>query len=76
MPVARPTSVSDLAVLRRLYEVHMDFPFAGSRMLRDLFAADAGQDAFRRRLLAIYSQPQHLSLYSLISEYRHSAEYR
>ena len=26
--------------MRRLGELHMDFPFAGSRMLRDLLAAD------------------------------------
>ena len=36
----RPTSVADLAVMRRLDELHMDFPFAGSRMLRDLLAAE------------------------------------
>jgi putative transposase len=36
----RPTPVADLAVMRRLDELHMDFPFAGSRMLRDLLAAD------------------------------------
>lgn len=36
----RPTSDADLAIMRRLDELHMDFPFAGSRMLRDLLAAD------------------------------------
>jgi len=36
----RPTSAADLAIMRRLDELHMDFPFAGSRMLRDLLAAD------------------------------------
>ncbi len=36
----RPTPVADLAIMRRLDELHMDFPFAGSRMLRDLLAAD------------------------------------
>ena len=36
----RPTSVGDLAIMRRIDELHMDFPFAGSRMLRDLLAAD------------------------------------
>jgi len=34
----RPTSDADLAIMRRLDELHMDFPFAGSRMLRDLLA--------------------------------------
>jgi putative transposase len=32
----RPVSASDLAIMRRIDELHMDFPFAGSRMLRDL----------------------------------------
>jgi putative transposase len=36
----RPTSLPDLAIMRRLDELHMDFPFAGSRMLRDLLAAE------------------------------------
>jgi len=36
----RPTSVADLAIMRRLDELHMDFPLAGSRMLRDLLAAE------------------------------------
>jgi putative transposase len=36
----RPTSDADLAIMRRLDELHMDFPFAGSRMLRDLLVAD------------------------------------
>ncbi|WP_243452989.1 IS3 family transposase [Polymorphobacter multimanifer] len=36
----RPTSDADLAIMRRLDELHMDFPFAGSRMLRDLLAAE------------------------------------
>ena len=36
----RPTSDADLAVMRRIDALHMDFPFAGSRMLRDLLAAE------------------------------------
>jgi putative transposase len=34
----RPVSASDLALMRRMDELHLDFPFAGSRMLRDLLA--------------------------------------
>ena len=30
----RPVSAADLAVMRRMDELHLDFPFAGSRMLR------------------------------------------
>ena len=36
----RPVSASDLAMMRRIDELHMDFPFAGSRMLRDLLGAE------------------------------------
>ena len=36
----RPTSPADLLIMRRIDELHMDFPFAGSRMLRDLLAAE------------------------------------
>jgi putative transposase len=36
----RPMSAADLAIMRRMDELHLDFPFAGSRMLRDLLAAE------------------------------------
>src|SRR5258708_3310306 len=36
----RPVSVSDLEVMRRLDRLHLEFPFAGSRMLRGLLAAE------------------------------------
>jgi putative transposase len=32
----RPVAPADLAVMRRIDELHLDYPFAGSRMLRDL----------------------------------------
>ena len=32
----RPIPAADLAVLRRMDELHLELPFAGSRMLRDL----------------------------------------
>jgi putative transposase len=32
----RPVSAEDLHVMRRLDELHLDYPFAGARMLRDL----------------------------------------
>ena len=36
----RPVPDSDLAIMRRLDELHLEFPFAGSRMLRGLLAAE------------------------------------
>ena len=32
----RPVPAADLATMRRIDELHLEFPFAGSRMLRDL----------------------------------------
>ena len=37
---SRPVSAVDLAVMRRMDELHLDYPFAGSRMLRDLLVAE------------------------------------
>src|ERR1700712_4583449 len=36
----RPTSAADLAIMRRIDELHLSYPFAGSRMLRDLLGAE------------------------------------
>src|SRR3954466_2357663 len=36
----RPASAADLALMRRMDELHLEFPFAGSRMLRDLLIAE------------------------------------
>ena len=38
-----PTSADDLAIMRRIDELHMELPFAGSRMLRDLLAAEGSK---------------------------------
>ena len=36
----KPVGASDLAIMRRIDELHMNYPFAGSRMLRDLLRAE------------------------------------
>jgi putative transposase len=36
----RPVAAADLAVMRRIDVLHLDFPFAGSRMLRDLLRGE------------------------------------
>ena len=43
----RPASAADLALMRRMDELHLDFPFAGSRMLRDLLIAEGFQTGRR-----------------------------
>ena len=61
----RPVSPEDLAIMRRIDELHLEYPFAGSRMLRD-FLNRAGVSIGRRHvatlmkrmgLEAIYRRP-------------------
>jgi putative transposase len=62
---ARPVTPADLAVMRRIDELHLDDPVAGSRMLRDLLRGEGvviGRDRVvslmrRRRIAAIYRRP-------------------
>jgi putative transposase len=44
-----PLSDAELWVMRKLDELHLEFPFAGSRMLRDLLSLE-GVEAGRRHL--------------------------
>jgi len=61
----RPVMPADLAVMRRIDELHLDYPFAGSRMLRDLLRGEGvviGRDRVvsmmrRMRIEAIYRRP-------------------
>ena len=39
----RPVSAADLALMRRIDELHLEFPFAGSRMLQGLLAAEGSK---------------------------------
>ena len=48
----RPTPAEDLAIMRRIDELHMELPFAGSRMLRDLLAAE-GSEIGRRHVTTL-----------------------
>jgi len=36
----QPVSATDLALMRRMDDLHLEYPFAGSRMLRDLLVAE------------------------------------
>jgi putative transposase len=45
----RPVPAADLAIMRRIDELHLEFPFAGSRMLRDLLKQE-GIDIGRRHV--------------------------
>ncbi|MDB5361650.1 MAG: family transposase [Rhodospirillales bacterium] len=48
----RPVSASDLAMMRRIDELHLDFPFAGSRMLRDFLRVE-GVEIGRDRVITM-----------------------
>src|SRR3954470_19684208 len=48
----RPVPAAELAVMRRMDELHLEFPFAGSRMLRDLLNRD-GIEIGRRRVATL-----------------------
>jgi putative transposase len=47
-----PVSAEDLALMRRIDELHLEFPFAGSRMLRGLLAAE-GSKLGRRHVITL-----------------------
>ncbi len=51
----KPVPESDLALMRRIDELHLDFPFAGSRMLRDLLRLE-GHTAGRKRIARLMRQ--------------------
>lgn len=60
-----PTSPEDLALMRRIDELHLEHPFAGSRMLRDMFKLEGHQIGRKRvsrlmkkvRIEALYRKP-------------------
>jgi len=63
---ARPAPPAELAIMRRIDELHLDYPFAGSRMLRDLLRGEGvviGRDQVttlmrRMAIEAIYRRPR------------------
>jgi putative transposase len=62
---AAEVPVAELAIMRRIDELHLDFPFAGSRMLRDLLRGEGvsiGRELVttmmrRMGITAIYRRP-------------------
>jgi putative transposase len=60
-----PVSATELAIMRRIDALHLDYPFAGSRMLRDLLRDEGGvigRDRVttmmqRMRIAALYRRP-------------------
>jgi putative transposase len=60
----RPILEADLAIMRRLDRLHLEFPFAGSRMLQCLLAAEGCKIGRRcvktlmRGIEALYRRPR------------------
>ena len=50
--LARPTSDADLVLMRRIDELRLEHPFAGSRMLRDMLKAE-GREIGRRHVATL-----------------------
>ncbi len=61
----KPTSPEDLALMRRIDELHLEHPFAGSRMLRDMLKLEGHRIGRKRvsrlmkkmRIEALYRKP-------------------
>jgi putative transposase len=58
----RPVPPADLALMRRMDELHLEFPFAGSRMLRDLLNAE-GIAVGRRHVATLMKRMDITALY-------------
>lgn len=48
----KPVSAQDLVLMRRIDELHLEYPFAGSRMLRDLLVQE-GHPVGRKRVATL-----------------------
>ncbi len=58
----KPTSAEDVVLMRRMDELHLEYPFAGSRMLRDLLRNE-GQPVGRKRIRRLMKRMDIEALY-------------
>ena len=59
---SRPIAPADLTVVRRIDELHLNYPFAGSRMLRDLLRAE-GIEIGRERVATMMKRMDITAIY-------------
>ena len=59
---SRPIAPADLTVVRRIDELHLNYPFAGSRMLRDLLRAE-GIEIGRERVATMMKRMDITTIY-------------
>ncbi len=58
----RPVSAADLEIMRRIDELHLEHPFAGSRMLRD-FLRGEGVQIGRQRVITMMRRMEIEAIY-------------
>jgi putative transposase len=71
--LTRPTS--DLALMRRIDELHLEHPFAGSRMLRDMLRAE-GREIGRRHVATLMRKMGVEAIYRRPNTSKPSPEHR
>ena len=67
----RPVSPEDLTIMRRIDELHLDYPFAGSRMMRD-FLNRAGVSIGRRHVATLMKRMGIEALYRRPNTSKHA----
>jgi putative transposase len=72
---AQPTSTADLALMRRIDELHLEHPFAGARMLRDLLRQD-GYAVGRKHVATLMRRMGIEALYRKANTSRRHPEHR
>lgn len=71
----RPISESDLLLMRRMDELHLEYPFAGSRMLRDLLRLE-GHDVGRKHISTLMKKLDIQALYRKANTSRRNHAHR
>jgi putative transposase len=71
----RPVSDEDLKLMRRIDELHLNYPFAGSRMLRDLLRQE-GSAAGRRHIRTLMRRMAIKSIYRRLNTSKPFSEHR
>ena len=71
----KPTSEADLALMRRMDQLHLDHPFAGSRMLRDLLRL-AGISVGRKHVSSLMKKMGMEALYRKANTSKRHAAHR
>jgi putative transposase len=72
---SRPASDEELALMRRMDEIHLEHPFAGTRMLRDMLKLE-GKEVGRRHIGTLMKKMGIEALYRKANTSRRNQEHR